>query len=166
MREHRLPGDIERTSMAIIARELAARGVAPEPEHAAVVRRVIHATADFDYARTLRDSRTSFVREARKAVKLRDLNHVVTVWGVFFENDTDAKFFVEKNLVSFAKIKVLPGAGVNLKTYDCSSNQEDDKDYILVAHSEAKGYDFKVIFNPSEKLLNAMSKYNKHEIYA
>ena len=54
MREHRLPGDIERTSMAIIARELAARGVAPEPEHAAVVRRVIHATADFDYARTLR----------------------------------------------------------------------------------------------------------------
>jgi len=55
---------------------------------------------------------------------------------------------------------------VNLKTYDCSSNQEDDKDYILVAHSEPKGYDFKVIFNPSEKLLNAMSKYNKHEIYA
>ena len=41
-----------------------------------------------DYAQTLRDSRTSFVREARKAVKLRDLNHVVTVWGVFFENET------------------------------------------------------------------------------
>ena len=41
-----------------------------------------------DYAQTLRDGRTSFVREARKAVKLRDLNHVVTVWGIFFENET------------------------------------------------------------------------------
>ena len=54
---------------------------------------------------------------------------------------------------------------VNLKTYDCSSNQEDDKDYILVAHSEAKGNDFKVIFNPSDKLLTAMEKYNKRDIY-
>ena len=41
-----------------------------------------------DYAQTLRDGRISFVREARKAVKLRDLNHVVTVWGIFFENET------------------------------------------------------------------------------
>ena len=41
---------------------------------------------------------------------------------VFFENDTDAKFFVEKNLVSFAKIKVLPGAGVNLSLPQCSVN--------------------------------------------
>ena len=54
MREHRLPGDIERTSMAIIARELTERGVALDPDTAAVVRRVIHATADFDYAQTLR----------------------------------------------------------------------------------------------------------------
>lgn len=38
--------------------------------------------------------------------------------AVYFENDTNARFFVEKNLVSFAKIKVLPGAGVNLKTYE------------------------------------------------
>ncbi len=37
---------------------------------------------------------------------------------VFFENETNAKFFVEKNLVSFAKIKVLSGAGVNLKMYE------------------------------------------------
>lgn len=51
---HTLPGDIERTSMAIITAELAAQGVALPEENAAVVRRVIHATADFDYARTLR----------------------------------------------------------------------------------------------------------------
>ena len=52
--QHTLPGDIERTSLAIIAQELAERGVVLEPENEAVVRRVIHATADFDYAETLR----------------------------------------------------------------------------------------------------------------
>ena len=52
--QHHLPGDIERTSLAIIAQELAARGVTVPPEQEAVVRRVIHATADFDYAETLR----------------------------------------------------------------------------------------------------------------
>jgi len=36
----------------------------------------------------LRDGRESFVREARKAVKLRDLSHVVKVWDVFYENET------------------------------------------------------------------------------
>ena len=52
--KHSLPGDIERTSLAIIARELAARGIEIPPEHQAVVHRVIHATADFDYAASLR----------------------------------------------------------------------------------------------------------------
>ena len=51
---HTLPGDIERTSLAIIAEELAARGLTLPPENDAVVRRVIHATADFDYAANLR----------------------------------------------------------------------------------------------------------------
>lgn len=40
--------------MAIITQELAARGIALPPENAAVVRRVIHTTADFEYAETLR----------------------------------------------------------------------------------------------------------------
>lgn len=48
------PADIERESMTIIGRELAKRGIALSPDTAAVVRRVIHATADFDFARTLR----------------------------------------------------------------------------------------------------------------
>ena len=52
--KHSLPGDIERTSLAIIARELAARRIEIPPEHQAVVHRVIHATADFDYAANLR----------------------------------------------------------------------------------------------------------------
>ena len=52
--QHHLPADIERTSMAIITAELAARGLAIAPENAAVVKRVIHTTADFDYAENLR----------------------------------------------------------------------------------------------------------------
>lgn len=51
---HTLPGDIERTSMSIIAAELEERGIALPPEHEAVVKRVIHTTADFDYAQNLR----------------------------------------------------------------------------------------------------------------
>lgn len=52
--QHTLPGDIERTSMSIIASELQERGVVLPPEHEAVVKRVIHTTADFDYVEALR----------------------------------------------------------------------------------------------------------------
>ena len=52
--QHHLPADIECTSMAIITAELAARGLVIAPQNAAVVKRVIHTTADFDYAESLR----------------------------------------------------------------------------------------------------------------
>ena len=48
------PGEIERGSMAIIDAELLARGIRLEGENAAVIRRCIHASADFDYAENLR----------------------------------------------------------------------------------------------------------------
>ena len=76
--------------------------------------------------------------------------------------------------VEASEVKMVAAIGTNeslkydhvqLKTYDCSAHDSEQKDYILVAHSEAKGNDFKVLFTPSEKLLNAMSKYNKHDIY-
>ena len=51
--QHHLPADIERTSMGIITEELAQRGIIIPAENAAVVRRVIHTTADFDYAENL-----------------------------------------------------------------------------------------------------------------
>ena len=41
-----------------------------------------------EIAAELRRGRESFVKEARKAVKLRDLTHVVKVWDVFYENET------------------------------------------------------------------------------
>ncbi len=47
------PADIERTSMEIIEGELKERGIVLTPDRVPVVRRVIHTTADFDYARTL-----------------------------------------------------------------------------------------------------------------
>ena len=51
--QHHLPADIERTSLKMIAAELAELGLTPPPETEAVVRRVIHTTADFDYVDNL-----------------------------------------------------------------------------------------------------------------
>ncbi len=81
-----------------------------------------------------------------------------------------------KSVVSIesSEIKLVAAVGTNeslkfdnvkLKEYDCSAHDKEQKDYILVAHSEAKGNDFKVIFTPSEKLLTAMQKYNKRDMY-
>ena len=47
------PAEIERESMRIIEQELLARGIRIPAENAAVVKRVIHTTADFDYAENL-----------------------------------------------------------------------------------------------------------------
>lgn len=46
--EQVLPGDIERRSFEIITEELGQRVL--KPEHEAIIKRVIHTTADFDYA--------------------------------------------------------------------------------------------------------------------
>lgn len=51
--QHHLPADIERTSLSIITEELAQLGLTPPEETAAVIKRVIHTTADFDYAKNL-----------------------------------------------------------------------------------------------------------------
>jgi len=51
---HILPGDIEKTSMAIIQAELERLGVDLPEDSAAVVKRVVHTTADFDFVENLR----------------------------------------------------------------------------------------------------------------
>ena len=51
--QHHLPADIERTSMQIIGKELEERHIRIPRENLAVVKRVIHTTADFEYAETL-----------------------------------------------------------------------------------------------------------------
>lgn len=62
------PAQIERESMAIIENELRARGIALPEETRPVVRRVIHATADFDYAANLRITPDA-VRLAQKSLR-------------------------------------------------------------------------------------------------
>lgn len=52
--EHTRPADIERTSMSIIEQELSCRGIVLPEDTAAVVKRVIHTTADFEYVDNLR----------------------------------------------------------------------------------------------------------------
>ena len=51
--ERMLPQEIERRSMELIQEELDRRGLAIPPALAPVVKRVIHTTADFDYAENL-----------------------------------------------------------------------------------------------------------------
>ena len=68
---HTLPADIERTSMEIITRELAERGITVPEENLAVVRRVIHTTADFDYAENLRFSDHAVMRGIRAMTRGR-----------------------------------------------------------------------------------------------
>ena len=54
--EHVLPADIEKTSFSIIARELAQKEISLPEELAPIIKRVIHTTADFEYAQTLKFS--------------------------------------------------------------------------------------------------------------
>ncbi len=51
--EHVLPVDIERNSFGTIARELALQGRTPDPIEAPVTMRLIHTSADFEYADTV-----------------------------------------------------------------------------------------------------------------
>ena len=54
--EHVLPADIEKTSFSIIACELAQKEISLPEELAPIIMRVIHTTADFEYAQTLKFS--------------------------------------------------------------------------------------------------------------
>lgn len=51
--EHVLPADIEKNSFAIIAKELAQMGKELPGEYDEIIKRVIHTTADFEYADTM-----------------------------------------------------------------------------------------------------------------
>lgn len=51
--EHLLPEEIERRSFEIIGEELMQRGICLPVEEEPIIKRVIHTSADFDYAQTL-----------------------------------------------------------------------------------------------------------------
>ena len=67
MTEQVLPGDIEKRSFEIIAEELSSMGISLDPEQDPVIRRAIHSSADFDYAKTLHFSQDA-VRIARNLI--------------------------------------------------------------------------------------------------
>ena len=62
------PAGIEARSMEIIAEELKKRGNTPDPETDAIVRRVIHTTADFEYADQMYFS-SNAVKSMREAIR-------------------------------------------------------------------------------------------------
>jgi len=67
MIEHVLPGDIEKRSFEIIAEELAEMGITLDHEQDLIIRRAIHTSADFEYAKTLTFSPDA-VRIARELI--------------------------------------------------------------------------------------------------
>ena len=66
--EYVLPGEIEKRSFAIIGEELKERGIVLPPEQEPVTKRVIHTSADFDYADNLYFSKDA-VPKAIEAIK-------------------------------------------------------------------------------------------------
>lgn len=54
--EHIAPADIEKTSFAIIKNELESQEISLPSEFSSIIMRVIHTTADFEFAKTLRFS--------------------------------------------------------------------------------------------------------------
>lgn len=66
--ERLLPEEIEKRSFEIIAEELKKRGISLPAEQEMITRRVIHASADFDYADTMAYSKDA-VSTAKKLLK-------------------------------------------------------------------------------------------------
>ncbi len=66
--EYVLPKDIEKRSFEIIEEELISRGLVIDPAVKDVTKRVIHTTADFDYAESLLFSKGA-VEKARELIK-------------------------------------------------------------------------------------------------
>ena len=63
-----LPGDIEKRSFEIIGEELKERGITLPAEEEPVTKRVIHTSADFEYAQTMCYSKNA-VQVARELLK-------------------------------------------------------------------------------------------------
>jgi len=73
--EHVLPKDIEKTSFAMIRQELEQMGKQVPEELESVIIRVIHTTADFEYADTMTFSESA-LKKAEDAIRLGA--HIVT----------------------------------------------------------------------------------------
>ncbi len=70
-----LPGDIEKRSFEIIGQELDKMGIRLDEEQEPITKRVIHTSADFDYAKTMRYSNGA-IAKAKELIKSGA--HIVT----------------------------------------------------------------------------------------
>lgn len=66
--ENVLPSEIEKRSFEIIGQELSAMGIILDKEKEPIIKRAIHTSADFDYAKNLKFS-AGVVEKAVKAIK-------------------------------------------------------------------------------------------------
>ncbi len=66
--EYVLPTEIEKRSFEIIGKELEEMGITIPPEQEPITKRVIHTSADFDYANTMRYS-TGGIAKAKELIK-------------------------------------------------------------------------------------------------
>ena len=73
--EYVLPTEIEKRSFEIIGRELQAMGITLDKEQEPITKRVIHTSADFDYANTMRYS-DGAIEKAKELI--RNGAHIVT----------------------------------------------------------------------------------------
>lgn len=73
--EHVLPQDIEKRSFEIITKELQEKNICIDDDKAFLIKRAIHTTADFEYARTLCFSKDAI---SIMASMIRNGAHIVT----------------------------------------------------------------------------------------
>lgn len=73
--EYVLPTEIEKRSFEIIGKELQAMGITLDKEQEPITKRVIHTSADFDYANTMRYS-DGAIEKAKELI--RNGAHIVT----------------------------------------------------------------------------------------
>jgi len=73
--EYVLPTEIEKRSFEIIGKELQAMGITLDKEQEPITKRVIHTSADFDYANTMRYSEGA-IEKAKELI--RNGAHIVT----------------------------------------------------------------------------------------
>lgn len=87
-----------------------------------------------------------------------------------FENEK------RKHLLTFEAqdINVLAKEGTNealkfdnvsMKTYDCSSHDSEAKTYVMVCHNQKTNQNYKVIWNPSEKMVDDLKRLNSTNVY-
>ena len=120
--EYILPGDIEKRSFEIIDAELEQRGIHLPKEQRDVTMRVIHTSADFDYAKTMTYSKHA-VETARKLI--REGADVVTDTNMALAGINKKKlaefggqahcFMAEEEIAREAKKRQLTRAAVSME---------------------------------------------------